>query len=55
MSELLRRSLHFELLRSARNVESELVLATNRHSVEVSWKMENAAGNLTRAEADHLG
>jgi hypothetical protein len=54
---------------SAQNIESELVLATNRHSAEfswkmenatnrhtaeVSWKMKNATGNLTRVEADHL-
>ena len=33
---------------------SELVLAANRKCVEVSWKMENASGNLTRAEKDNL-
>jgi hypothetical protein len=27
---------------------------SNRHSAEISWKMENARGNLTRVEADHL-
>jgi len=35
-------------------MEGKLVLATNRQSVEVSWKMENAAGDSTREEADHL-
>jgi len=39
---------------SARNMESELVLPTKRNSVEVSWKMGNASGNLTRTEADQV-